>query len=103
MSTPGCACGGGFRAAPPQAGRARPWLERASGALATATLVLMPKCPACLAAYAMAWTGLGLSVAAAASVRAALLLLALATLLYAALGHGRRLACKFSINSQDVP
>ena len=70
------------------AGRSRPpasrgrlggwagWLGSAAG------LALMPKCPACLAAYVMLWTGLGLSFSAAAYLRWGLLILCVASLLY---------------------
>ena len=94
MNTQDCMCRGL---------RGGTWLKRASGALAAAILLLMPKCPACLAAYALAWTGLGLSVAAAASLRAALLLLAAAALLCMTVGHGRRLICRKTINPQAIP
>jgi hypothetical protein len=42
----------------------------------------MPKCPACLAAYVAVGTGLGLSLSAAAHLRASLLILCIALLLY---------------------
>jgi len=47
----------------------RPKLE-AGGWLASGTLLLLvPKCPACLAGYVAAFTGLGLSLPAAAGLR----------------------------------
>jgi len=49
--------------------------------LPSAGMLLMPKCPACLAAYVTLWTGVGLSLATAIYLRWALLLLCLAALL----------------------
>jgi hypothetical protein len=63
------------------------FLRRAVGVwqwlLPTAILALLPKCPACLAAYVMLWTGVGLSFSTAGIVRTTLLVLSIATLLYA--------------------
>jgi hypothetical protein len=51
----------------------------------SAVLVLMPKCPACLAGYVAVWTGLGLSLTAATYVRWVLLILCAVSLLYLAI------------------
>ncbi len=42
--------------------------------LPSAGIALVPKCPACLAAYVALWTGLGLSLAVATYLRYGLLL-----------------------------
>jgi hypothetical protein len=44
--------------------------------------VLIPKCPACLAAHVLLWTGLGLSLSAATYIRWGLLLVCLASLVF---------------------
>lgn len=48
----------------------------------SAILVLVPKCPACLAAHIALWTGLGLSLSTATYLRWALLLFCVASLLF---------------------
>lgn len=50
-------------------GRTPKWARRVRAIFAwvlpNAILVLVPKCPACLAAYVTLWTGLGLSLSVA--------------------------------------
>jgi hypothetical protein len=56
--------------------------EIAAWPFPSAVLVLMPKCPACLAAHVALWTGLGLSLSTAAYLRWALLLICVGSLLF---------------------
>jgi hypothetical protein len=61
------------------------WLRTVREILAwvmpSAILVLLPKCPACLAAHVMLWSGLGLSLSTATNLRWALLLVCVVSLL----------------------
>jgi hypothetical protein len=50
-----------------------------------AILAVLPKCPACLAAYVALGTGIGLSLTAATYIRWSLLLLCVASLVYFAI------------------
>jgi hypothetical protein len=51
-------------------------------AASVATFALVPKCPACLAAYCIGFTGIGLSYPFAAAVRWSLIAMCSALLLY---------------------
>jgi hypothetical protein len=54
------------------------------------TLVLLPKCPVCVAMYIALFSGVGISLANASILRSALLILCVATLLCLALHRLRR-------------
>jgi hypothetical protein len=66
--------------------------EIAGWIIPSATLVLLPKCPACVAAYAVLFSGVGISVASASNLRTALLILCVVALLCLALKRLYRLA-----------
>jgi hypothetical protein len=74
-----CCDAGSDRKTPPFVRRVR---EIIAWGLPSAILVLIPKCPACLAAHLMLWTGLGLSLSTATYLRWMLLSLCVASLLF---------------------
>lgn len=84
-----CCCSGGHGAAPaitaPPTSR-RSWLGRIGAAIEWAvpvtTLALIPKCPACVAAYVLLFTGIGVSRSAAAGLRWSLIALSVAAILF---------------------
>ena len=73
---------------------ARRCLDVAGWLVPSAVLVLMPKCPACFAAYVAIGTGLGISVATAAHLRLLFTTLAVGSLVLFAAAHTRRLMVK---------
>jgi hypothetical protein len=74
-----CCAAAGDRKTPTWVRRVR---EIFAWVLPSAILVLVPKCPVCLAAYVTLWTGLGLSLSTATYLRWVLLFLCVASLLY---------------------
>ena len=64
--------------------------------LPSAILVLVPKCPACLAAHVTLWTGLGLSLSTATYLRWGLLFLSVAALVFLIVKRVDRIGAIFS-------
>ncbi len=78
---------------------ASPALPLMSGGLSALTLVLMPKCPACMAAYVAVGTGIGLGSVSAAALRHGLIIFCSAILLLAVL----RLAMSRLSKAPSIP
>ncbi|MFO1499369.1 MAG: hypothetical protein U1G07_13400 [Verrucomicrobiota bacterium] len=77
-------------------GEATPSRLRQGSAIAgwlvpSATLALLPKCPACLAAYVALFSGISLSVGTASYLRISIVILSVSVLLYLSLKRLRRL------------
>lgn len=76
MSKPGCC----EEASTPK--RVRRRLDVAGYVVPSAILVLLPKCPACIAAYLAMGAGIGVTLSTAATLRAILLILCVASLAF---------------------
>jgi len=71
---------------------ARSCCRQATGGIAPSVgLALIPKCPACVAAYVAAITGAGISIPMAARLRIGLLFLCAVALVFVAARSGARL------------
>jgi len=72
------------------------WSHRAAAlaqwSLPIATLALIPKCPVCVAAYVLLFTGVGLSISAASVLRWSLIIMSLLTLAFLVLRLATRAA-----------
>jgi hypothetical protein len=63
---------------------------------------MVPKCPACLAAYVALWTGIGLSLPTATYVRWLLLFLCAASLLFLIVQRWDRVRLIFSYFKKET-
>ncbi len=74
--------------------RLRRGREIAGWIVPTATLALLPKCPACVAAYVALATGIGISLPTATYLRAILVVLCVASLVFITAKRLRRLIAR---------
>jgi hypothetical protein len=79
----------------------RRFIEVAGWIVPSTILALIPKCPACLAAYIALWSGIGLSLSSAMYLRTSLLVLCVGLILILAAWNARRLIHKFDILTRE--
>ena len=79
----------------------RRFIEVAGWIVPSTILALIPKCPACLAAYIALWSGIGLSLSAAMYLRTSLLVLCVGLILFLVGWNARRLIHKFDILTRE--
>jgi hypothetical protein len=75
---------------------ARRGREVAGWVVPSAILALLPKCPACVAAYVALATGVGISISTATSLRGLFIILCVGSILFFAAKHTRRLIVRLS-------
>ncbi len=78
---------------PPARSPGRRGMTLAAWAVPGALLAVLPKCPACLAAYIALWTGIGLTVPVVSALRWALTLVCAASLIFLVYRAARRRCC----------
>jgi hypothetical protein len=83
------------------ASRLRRGREIAGWIVPSATLALFPKCPACVAAYVALATGIGISLPTATHLRAMLVALCVASLVFIAAKRLRSLIAMTKVKTSD--
>lgn len=87
MNAPCCCSTHAVTLSPPRRTPLRRGIAALEWLAPACVLALMPKCPACVAAYVGMFTGLGISVSSAAQLRAAAIGLCLLSLVGLAVGR----------------
>jgi cell division protein FtsW (lipid II flippase) len=82
--------------------RVRRVCEACAWIMPAAVLVLVPKCPACVAAHVLLWTGIGLSFTAAAYVRWGLLFVCVAALAFVAMERLVRKRARYLLRQSEI-